>query len=86
MQSVPDASEAEICIQQALDLAASQQSKSLKLRAAISLSRLWNQQGKKIEALKLLEEIYGWFSEGFDTADLKEAKALMDDLSQSGTA
>jgi len=81
MQSDHNASEAETCIQQALDLADSQQSKSLKLRAAISLSRLWNQQDKKVEAHKLLREIYDWFTEGFGTADLKEAKALIDDLS-----
>jgi class 3 adenylate cyclase/predicted ATPase len=81
MQSIPNASLAETCIQQALDLAGSQQSKSLELRAAISLSRLWNQQDKKAEAHKLLTEIYDWFTEGFGTADLKEAKALIDDLS-----
>jgi predicted ATPase len=81
MQSDHNASEAETCIQQALDLADSQQSKSLKLRAAISLSRFWNQQDKKAEAHKLLREIYDWFTEGFGTADLKEAKALIDDLS-----
>ena len=86
MQSDPNASEAETCIQQALDLAHEQLSKSLELRAAISLSRLWIQQDKKLAAHKLLTEIYGWFSEGFDTADLKEARALMDDLSQGGTA
>ena len=86
MQPDPNASEAETCIQQALDLAHEQQSKSLELRAAISLSRLWNQQGKRVEAHNLLTEIYDWFSEGFDTADLKEAKALMDNLSQAGTA
>jgi len=86
MQPDPNASEAETCIQQALDLAHEQQSKSLELRAAISLSRLWIQQDKKVEAYKLLNEIYGWFSEGFNTADLKEARALMDDLSQGGTA
>jgi predicted ATPase len=81
MQPDPDASLAETCIQQAFDLADKQQSKSLQLRAAISLSRLWNKQDKKAEAHKLLTEIYDWFSEGFGTADLKEAKALVDDLS-----
>jgi predicted ATPase len=52
----------------------------LELRAALSLSRLWQRQGKRAEAQQLLAEIYGWFSEGFDTADLQEAKALLDEL------
>jgi predicted ATPase len=55
--------------------------KSLELRAALSLSRLWQRQGKRAEAQQLLAEIYDWFSEGFDTADLQEAKALLDELS-----
>jgi adenylate cyclase len=55
--------------------------KSLELRAISSLSRLWHKQGKSAQALQMLEEIYGWFTEGFDTADLKEAKALLDELS-----
>ncbi len=71
---------AEECFQRALDVARSQQAKSLELRAAMSLSRLWRQQGKQAEARQLLAEIYGWFSEGFDTADLQEAKALLDEL------
>jgi predicted ATPase len=58
-----------------------QQAKSLELRAAISLSRLWQHQGKRAEARELLAEIYGWFTEGFDTADLREAKALLEELS-----
>ena len=68
--------EAEACFQQALDVARRQQAKSLELRAAMSLSRLWQQQGKQAEARELLAPIYGWFTEGFDTADLQEAKAL----------
>jgi predicted ATPase len=52
----------------------------LELRAVMSLSRLWQQQGKKEEARQMLAEIYGWFTEGFDTADLKEAKALLEEL------
>jgi len=83
MQPTPDAAKAETYLQQALDLAAGQQAKSLELRAAMSLSRLWGQQSRKAEAHKLLTEIYDWFSEGFDTTDLKEAKALLDDLSGS---
>jgi predicted ATPase len=72
--------EAEECFQKALDNARRQQAKSLELRAAISLSRLWQQQGKQEEAHQLLAEIYGWFTEGFDTADLKEAKVLLEGL------
>ena len=58
-----------------------QGAKSLELRAVMSLSRLWQKQGKKEEAQQMLAEIYGWFTEGFDTADLKEAKALLEELS-----
>ena len=79
-QAVPDAPQAEACFQQALAVARRRQAKSLELRAALSLSRLWQQQGKRAEAQQLLAEIYGWFSEGFDTADLQEAKALLDEL------
>jgi class 3 adenylate cyclase/predicted ATPase len=68
---------------QALDIARRQQAKSLELRAAMSLSRLWQQQGKRDAAHELLAPIYGWFTEGFDTADLKEAKALLEELSSS---
>ena len=57
-----------------------QQAKSLELRATMSLSRLWQNQGKKEEARQMLAEIYGWFTEGFDTADLKDAKALLAEL------
>jgi predicted ATPase len=57
-----------------------QQAKSLELRAAMSLSRLWQRQGKRVEARELLAEIYGWFTEGFDTADLQEARALLEVL------
>jgi class 3 adenylate cyclase/predicted ATPase len=73
--------EAEECFQQALGVARRQQAKSLELRAATSLSRLWQHQGKRVEARELLGGIYDWFTEGFDTADLKEAKALLEDLS-----
>jgi predicted ATPase len=72
--------EVEACFQQALDVARRQQAKSLELRAAMSLARLWQQQGKRAEAHELLAPIYGWFTEGFDTADLHEAKALLDAL------
>ena len=62
-------------------LPAGNSAKSLELRAAMSLSRLWQKQGKKAEARQLLGDIYGWFTEGFDTADLKAAKALLEELS-----
>jgi class 3 adenylate cyclase/predicted ATPase len=73
--------EAEVCFQQALDVARQQQAKSLELRAAMSLARLWQCQGKRAEAHALLAPIYGWFTEGFDTADLQEARALLEALS-----
>ena len=78
--AVPDASQAEACFQQALAGARHQQAKSLELRAAMSLARLWQRQGKRAEAHALLAPIYGWFTEGFDTADLQEAKALLVEL------
>jgi predicted ATPase/class 3 adenylate cyclase len=73
--------EAEAWLQRALDVARRQQAKSLELRAAMSLSRLWQRQGKPDAARHLLAENYGWFTEGFDTADLREAKALLEELS-----
>jgi predicted ATPase/class 3 adenylate cyclase len=72
--------EAETWLQRALDVARRQEAKSLELRAAMSLGRLWQQQGKRMEARELLAPIYGWFTEGFDTADLQEAKALLEAL------
>ena len=75
-----DATEAEACFHQALDVARRQQAKALELRAAMSLAQLWHQQGKHAEAHSLLAPIYGWFTEGFDTTDLQEAKALLDAL------
>jgi predicted ATPase len=72
--------EAESCFRQALDIARRQETKSLKLRAAMSLSRLWQQQGKRAEARELLAPVYSWFTEGFDTADLQDAKALLEAL------
>ena len=72
--------EAETWLQRALDVARRQEAKSLELRAAMSLSRLWQQQGKQAEARALLAPVYGWFTEGFDTADLQEAKALLEEL------
>ena len=72
--------EGEESFRQALAVARRQQAKSLELRAAMSLGRLWQQQGKHAEARRLLAEVYGWFTEGFDTADLQEARALLEDL------
>ncbi len=72
---------AESCFQDAIDIARSQSAKMWALRAAISLARLYHSQGKTDEARDLLAPLYGWFTEGFDTVDLKEAKALLDELS-----
>jgi predicted ATPase len=76
-----EVSEAEGCLKKAIEVARSQSAKSLELRAVMSMSRLWQQQGRKNEARQKLAEIYGWFTEGFDTADLKDAKALLEELS-----
>ena len=72
--------EVETWLRRALDVARRQEAKSLELRAAMSLSRLRQQQGKRKEAHDLLAEVYAWFTEGFDTADLQEAKALLEEL------
>jgi predicted ATPase len=72
--------EAEACFHKATEIARRQSAKSLELRAVMSLSRLWQSQGKKKEAHEMLAEIYGWFTEGFDTADLQDAKALLQEL------
>jgi len=76
----PAVGQAEACFEQALDVARHQQAKALELRAALSLARLWQGQGQHTAARHLLEEIYGWFTEGFETADLQEAKALLAEL------
>jgi predicted ATPase len=72
--------EAEACFQKAMEIARRQQAKSLELRATVSLARLWQQQGKKDDAYSMLADIYTWFTEGFDTKDLQEAKALLEEL------
>ena len=72
--------EGQIALEEALRVARSQQAKSYELRAAASLARIWGEQGRRAEAHKLLAPIYGWFTEGFDTPDLKEAKRLLDEL------
>ena len=71
---------AEACFERALAVAREQQAKSWELRAAMSMSRLWRDQGKPQQARDLLAPVYGWFSEGFNTHDLKEAKALLEEL------
>ena len=78
---MPQQAEAETWLQRALDIARRQEAKSLELRAAMSLAQLWQHHGQQSEAHALLAPIYGWFSAGFDTADLHEAKALLANLS-----
>ena len=75
-----DISEAEVCFHQSLDLARQQEAKSWELRAAMSLARLWQQQGKRQDACEVLVPVYEWFTEGFDTAGLLDAKVLLDEL------
>jgi tetratricopeptide (TPR) repeat protein len=75
-----DATEAEACFHRALEVARAQNARFWELRAATSLARLWFGQGKRREALDLLAPVYGWFTEGFDTTDLKTARALLDEL------
>jgi predicted ATPase len=79
-RSAEHQAEAESCFRQALEITRHQGAKSLEMRAAMSLARLWQYQGKYAEAYELLAPVYGWFTEGFDTADLQEAKALIDEL------
>jgi predicted ATPase len=79
-QAADQHAQAETCFQHALTIARRQQAKSLELRAAMSLARLWQQQGQRTATYELLAPIYGWFTEGFDTADLQEAKALLEEL------
>ena len=79
-QSSDHQAEAETCFAQAIAIARTQQARSFELGAATSLARLWQQQGKREEAHDLLAPVYHWFTEGFDTADLKDAKALLDEL------
>jgi predicted ATPase len=77
-----DATKAEAYFERALEISRKQQAKSWELRAATSMARLWRDQGKRDEARDLLAPVYGWFTEGFDTLDLKEAKALLDELAK----
>ncbi|MCZ6872661.1 MAG: hypothetical protein O7G88_03890 [bacterium] len=82
--AAPDVSQAEACFQQSLTLACHQQAKFWELRAATSLARLRQNQDKRQDAYDLLAPVYGWFTEGFGTADLQEAKALIDELAPEG--
>jgi predicted ATPase len=80
-QDLSKAAEAQSCFQRAVEIARNQSAKSLELRATMSLARLLRDTGRRDDARTMLAEIYGWFTEGFDTADLKDAKALLDELS-----
>ena len=80
-RSATDRDEAQAAFNQALQLASTQSAKLLELRAAISLARLWGENKKKAEACEILSPVYGWFTEGFDTPDLQDAKVLLDELS-----
>jgi adenylate cyclase len=77
-------SEAEACFHKAIEIARKQQAKSLELRTTVSLARLWHRQGKTKQAHQRLSEIYHWFTEGFATKDLQEAKALLEELGEKG--
>ena len=80
LNAIGDVAGAEASYQQAIAVAKRQSAKMFELRAATSIARLWRDQGKREEARDLLAPVYGWFTEGFDTRDLKEAKALLDEL------
>jgi predicted ATPase len=79
-QDDSNAAEAQSCYERAIEIARKQSAKSLELRATMSLARLLDKQGRRDEARAMLSQIYGWFTEGFDLLDLKDAKALLDDL------
>jgi predicted ATPase len=80
MSPESDATKAEAHFERSLEIACGQKTKSWELRAAMSMARLWRNQGKRDEARELLARVYGWFTEGFDTLDLREAKGLLDEL------
>ena len=86
MSPEPDAAKAEAHFERAIAIAREQKAKSWELRAAMSMARLWRDQGKRQQARDLLAPVYGWFTEGFDTLDLKEAKALLDELTEPAIA
>jgi predicted ATPase len=80
-QNPSDVAEAEQCFRTAIEIARRQSARMAELRATTSLARLLDEQGRRNEARTMLADIYGWFTEGFDTADLRDAKALLDELS-----
>jgi predicted ATPase len=80
IEKVPSAAKAEAHFERALEVGRQQQAKSWELSASMSLARLWRDQGKVQQARELLAPVYSWFTEGFDTRDLKKAKALLDEL------
>ena len=82
----PDVPQAEVAFRRALDVARCQQAKALELRAAMSLARVWQQQGRQVEASALLAPLYAWFTEGFDTPDLQEATTLLAAIDVAGEA
>jgi predicted ATPase len=84
LSSRPDGAKAQAYFERALTVARTQKARSYELRAATSLARLWRDQGKRAEAHSLLAPVYGWFTEGFDTPDLKEAKALLEEWPNGG--
>jgi len=81
-QDNSNTAEAQKCFERAIEIARKQSAKSLELRATMSLARLLDKRGKRDEARAMLADIYNWFTEGFDTADLKDAKALLDELTR----
>jgi predicted ATPase len=85
VEGMQSAESPEGCFLKAIEIARRQEGKSLELRATVSLARLWQQQGKKDQARHVLADIYGWFTEGFDTVDLQQAHALLQELSASDT-
>jgi adenylate cyclase len=85
-EQVAQNGEVEECFRRAIEIARGQRAKSLELRAAVSLGRLWRDQGRGDDARRLVAGVYGWFTEGFDTADLREARGLLDELSEHGPA
>jgi predicted ATPase len=80
VQSPDDLAEAETCFHNALEIARRQHAKSLELRTAMSLARLWQRQGKEGDARQLLNDVFAWFTEGFETADLRDARTLLNEL------
>ena len=81
-EAMNQGAEAEACFRTAIEVARGQRAKSLELRAAVSLGRLWRDEGRRADAHRLVAEVYGWFTEGFDTPDLGEASSLLEELTR----